>query len=210
MLCPYCRGTSPTGARFCTECGAALPRCRACGATVSPTHRFCGACGAPLVTGPSGVMEATAETVALLPSGAVAGAERKPPTLVVAAEPEHGVRALLHVQLPIPPGGEEAARAFYGGLLGLEEIPKPPSLRARGGLWYRVGALELHLGVEPQFRPARNARPAFAVDQLLRLREHLERHGVPTRDDPALPDRTRFHCEDPFGNRLEFAPYEDK
>jgi hypothetical protein len=115
---------------------------------------------------------------------------------------------MLHVQLAIPAGGEAQGRAFYGGLLGLDEIPKLPALRERGGLWFRVGMLELHLGVERDFRPARKAHPAFSVDHLERFRRHLEGHGVATRDDVALPDRLRFYCDDPFGNRLEFVQAE--
>jgi hypothetical protein len=167
---------------------------------VSPAHKFCGGCGVPLVTGPSGLMEPAA-------SGPRVAAEGELTLRVLAAggEPAGAIRALLHVQLAIPPGGEEAARAFYGGLLALEEIPKPPALRGRGGVWYRVGVLELHLGVEQGFRPARKAHPAFAVAHLQRLRDHLQRHRIVTRDDTSLPDRARFYCDDPFGNRLEFV-----
>jgi catechol 2,3-dioxygenase-like lactoylglutathione lyase family enzyme len=115
------------------------------------------------------------------------------------------VGAILHVQLAMPSGREAEARAFYGGLLGLDEIAKPSVLQARGGVWFRLGAQELHLGGDAEFRPARKAHPAFSVDHPERLRRRLEAHGVPTRDDIALPDRRRFYCDDPFGNRLEFV-----
>jgi catechol 2,3-dioxygenase-like lactoylglutathione lyase family enzyme len=114
------------------------------------------------------------------------------------------VGAILHVQIAIPEGGEETARAFYGGLLGLNEIEKPSVLRARGGIWFRTGAQELHLGIDAEFRPARKAHPAFAVDHLERLRRRLQQHGIAIHDDATLPDRARFYCDDPFGNRLEF------
>jgi catechol 2,3-dioxygenase-like lactoylglutathione lyase family enzyme len=112
--------------------------------------------------------------------------------------------ALHHVQLAAPPECEEVARSFYGGLLGLEELPKPEGLRGRGGVWFRCGAHEIHIGVEQDFRPARKAHPAFLVDDLDGLRERLERSGVSVREDVPLPGYRRFHASDPFGNRLEF------
>jgi hypothetical protein len=170
---------------------------------VSLSHKFCAACGSPLVTGPTGLLEG---------AGGGDAARREPggsEALARLGAPPHGrVHALLHVQLAIPAGGEGRSRAFYGGLLGLDEIPKPPVLGERGGVWFRVGTLELHLGVEREFRPARKAHPAFVVEQLERLRRHLEGHGVATRDDVALADRVRFYCDDPFGNRLEFVQAE--
>ena len=64
------------------------------------------------------------------------------------------VLGIDHVQLAIPPGGEERARWFYGQVLGLVEVPKPEALRGRGGLWFQAGPVQLHLGVEPQMRPS--------------------------------------------------------
>lgn len=203
MACPHCHAESPASARFCTACGLGLPRCRACGGTVSPSHRYCGACGIPLVTGPSGVMEAAraGEVAAVV----AAGGDLPFPTLPGDPAVAVTIGGLLHVQLAMPAGREAEARAFYSGLLGLDEIPKPAPLQSRGGVWFRLGAQELHLGVEADFRPARKAHPALAVDHPERLRRRLEAHGVPTRDDIALPDRGRFYCDDPFGNRLEFV-----
>jgi hypothetical protein len=203
MICSLCQASSPAGARFCTECGGALPRCRACGGAVSLAHKFCATCGSPLVTGPTGLLEGTGGGDAVRREP---GRSEAVPRIVA---PPHGrVHALLHVQLAIPAGGEVKSRTFYGGILGLDEIPKPSVLRERGGVWFRVGTLELHLGVESEFRPARKAHPAFAVEHLERLRRHLEGHGVATRDDVALADRVRFYCDDPFGNRLEFVQAE--
>jgi Double zinc ribbon len=206
MNCPMCQASNPAGALFCTECGTALPRCRACGGSVSLAHKFCAACGVPLVTGPTGLLDGPAGGD---PVGQESGGVGVVPRVVTIGRPAHGrVRALLHVQVAIPAGGEARGRAFYGGLLGLDEIPKPAALRERGGLWYRIGTLELHLGAESDFRPARKAHPAFAVEHLERLRRHLQAHGVSTRDDVILPDRTGFYCDDPFGNRLEFVQAE--
>ncbi|HZT90968.1 MAG TPA: hypothetical protein VFA05_02920 [Gaiellaceae bacterium] len=105
-----------------------------------------------------------------------------------------------HVQVAAPAGCEEQARAFYGGLLGLEELPKPAALAARGGCWFRTGEQQLHVGVETRFAPARKAHPAFVVDELDALAARL---GDVEWDDE-LPGVRRFYARDPFGNRLEF------
>ncbi len=115
--------------------------------------------------------------------------------------------ALHHVQLAIPPGAEDEARRFYGELLGMDEITKPPELAGRGGAWFRSGELELHLGVEAGFRPARKAHPAIDVGDgsaLDELAERLSAAGAGVRSDGLLPGYRRFYVEDPFGNRLEF------
>jgi len=111
---------------------------------------------------------------------------------------------LDHVQVAMPPGGEDAARAFYRDLLGLAELPKPAELGHRGGCWFALGDRQLHLGVEADFRPARKAHVALAVSDLGALRERLGAAGVVVRDDVPLDDRRRFFADDPFGNRTEF------
>jgi catechol 2,3-dioxygenase-like lactoylglutathione lyase family enzyme len=111
---------------------------------------------------------------------------------------------LHHVQLALPPGGEDACREFYVGVLGLTEVEKPPVLAARGGLWVRADGLELHLGVEADFRPQRKAHPGIVVADLDSLAERLQRHGSPVTWDDAFPGMRRFYSEDAFGNRLEF------
>lgn len=112
--------------------------------------------------------------------------------------------ALHHVQLAMPEGREDEARAFYGGLLGLEEEEKPEALAARGGVWFRRGELRLHLGVETPFAAARKAHPALEVRGLGALADRLERAGLAPRWDGALPGMRRFYVDDPFGNRIEF------
>jgi catechol 2,3-dioxygenase-like lactoylglutathione lyase family enzyme len=109
-----------------------------------------------------------------------------------------------HVQLAAPEGCEAAAREFYGDILDLKELEKPPALRARGGCWFQCGSQQLHVGVEREFRPAKKAHPAFAVRNLNNLREALFAHGIRVIDDEAIPDTPRFFAEDPWGNRLEF------
>ena len=112
------------------------------------------------------------------------------------------VVAIEHVQLAMPPGGEAEARAFYAGLLGIPEVPKPPDLAKRGGAWFEDGALKIHLGVEVDFRPARKAHPALLVRDLRALVERLRAAGVDVRDEP-LEGHDRVYVADPFGNLLE-------
>ena len=110
---------------------------------------------------------------------------------------------LDHVQLAMPAGGEAEARRFYGQVLGLEELPKPAALAARGGAWFRAGTVELHLGVEADFRPARKAHPALRVEGLTTLIVRCVNAGHPVERDVPLPGIERVHVADPFGNRLE-------
>jgi catechol 2,3-dioxygenase-like lactoylglutathione lyase family enzyme len=109
-----------------------------------------------------------------------------------------------HVQLAMPAGGEDAARRFYGGVLGLEEMPEPAALTGRGGAWFRSGAVQLHLGVETDFRPARKAHPALRVEGLTTLIVRCVDAGYPVERDVPLPGLERVHVSDPFGNRIEF------
>ena len=112
---------------------------------------------------------------------------------------------LHHIQLAMPEGEEEAALKFYGAILGLTQVAKPPELAPRGGLWFRDGALEVHLGIEEPFTPARKAHPAFLVRNLATLRELIETAGYRVTDDVALEGFHRCHVRDPFGNRLELV-----
>jgi catechol 2,3-dioxygenase-like lactoylglutathione lyase family enzyme len=109
------------------------------------------------------------------------------------------VAALDHVQVAAPPGCEEAARAFYGELLGLEEVEKPEPLRGRGGVWFK----QLHVGVEEDFRPARKAHPALRVSDIDALATRLTSRGNAVEWDEALPGIRRFYTSDPWGNRVE-------
>jgi catechol 2,3-dioxygenase-like lactoylglutathione lyase family enzyme len=114
-----------------------------------------------------------------------------------------GVLRIEHVQLAMPAGEEDAARAFYVHVLGLEEVAKPPVLAGRGGAWFTGGAAHIHLGVDPDFRPARKAHPALVVDDLDGLAERLRKEGHPVRPDEPFGGLRRLHTEDPFGNRIE-------
>jgi catechol 2,3-dioxygenase-like lactoylglutathione lyase family enzyme len=109
-----------------------------------------------------------------------------------------------HVQIACPADSEDALRAFYGGVLGLAEIEKPPVLARRGGCWFRGHGIELHLGVEADFRPARKAHPGLLVQRIDDWADRLEAAGYPVTFDGDFPGMRRFYSEDPHGNRLEF------
>jgi catechol 2,3-dioxygenase-like lactoylglutathione lyase family enzyme len=110
---------------------------------------------------------------------------------------------LDHVQLAMPAGQEAAARAFYSGVLGLTEEAKPANLAVRGGAWFRRGALRLHLGVDPDFRPAGKAHPALLVRGLTELAARCLAAGFPPITDEPLEGFDRVYVLDPFGNRIE-------
>jgi catechol 2,3-dioxygenase-like lactoylglutathione lyase family enzyme len=110
-----------------------------------------------------------------------------------------------HVQLAAPRGCEPAARQFFGDLLGLEELEKPERLRSRGGCWFKIGARQLHIGVEEAFRPATKAHPAFAVSDIDALFARLDAAKVACAWDQPVGGVRRFYATDPWGNRLEFT-----
>jgi catechol 2,3-dioxygenase-like lactoylglutathione lyase family enzyme len=108
-----------------------------------------------------------------------------------------------HVQLAMPAGREADAIAFYQGLLGVPERPKPPHLAVRGGCWFEGEGVKVHLGVEADFVPARKAHPALLVDDLPGLIERLAAAGVEVRDESGLDGYLQRYVDDPFGNRIE-------
>jgi catechol 2,3-dioxygenase-like lactoylglutathione lyase family enzyme len=114
-----------------------------------------------------------------------------------------------HVQLAAPPGCEEEARRFFGELLGLEEVEKPEPLQARGGVWFRVGAQQLHVGVDPAFTPARKAHPAFAVTGYDAVVARLRAAGIDVADDEPIPGVRRCYVADPWENRIELVAVEN-
>ena len=108
-----------------------------------------------------------------------------------------------HVQLAMPAGGEEQARGFYGGILGLPEVPKPPELARRGGCWFESDRVKIHLGVDKTFHPATKAHPGLLVSGLRGIIEQCRTQGIDIIDDAPLPGYDRVFLSDPFGNRLE-------
>jgi catechol 2,3-dioxygenase-like lactoylglutathione lyase family enzyme len=119
------------------------------------------------------------------------------------------LEAIDHVQLAAPPGCEAEARRFFAELLGLEELEKPAALRARGGVWFRVGEQQLHVGVEQEFAAARKAHPAFAVSRYDELLARLRAAGVPVTDDASIPGVRRCYVADPWGSRIELVAVEN-
>jgi GNAT superfamily N-acetyltransferase len=116
------------------------------------------------------------------------------------------ITAVDHVQVAAPPGSEDAARAFYGELLGLAELEKPAALRARGGAWFAVGDQQLHVGIEDPFAPARKAHPALRLPRAGALRALAAR--LDAAGHTVAWDGPRCYVADPFGNRLELiAPH---
>jgi hypothetical protein len=107
------------------------------------------------------------------------------------------------VQLAMPDGEDAAAVAFYAETLGLTQVPKPEELSPRGGVWFASGDLELHLGVEDQFRPAVKAHPAILVEGLGKVRARIEEAGYKVSDTVQIHGFDRLYVRDPFGNRLE-------
>lgn len=103
----------------------------------------------------------------------------------------------------MPRGAEAKARAFYADLLGMVELPKPPELAKRGGCWFQSGAVQIHLGVEEDFRPAKKAHPAVRCRDYDSLLAHLRAAGIAVTEDTSIPSVRRCHVFDPFGNRLE-------
>ncbi len=114
------------------------------------------------------------------------------------------IGSIDHVQIAIPIGGEDAAHAFYGDLLGLTEVAKPAELAGRGGAWFEQGGVRVHLGVEADFRAARKAHVAFRVDSVRQLALDAAAAGYEVKDDDPLQGVDRIFVFDPFGNRLEF------
>lgn len=109
-----------------------------------------------------------------------------------------------HVQITIPKGAEEEARRFYCGVMGLTEIPKPDSLKSRGGFWLRLGDLEIHVGTEEGVdRHQTKAHLAYQVEDLTSWRHHLTTHDAHILNSVPIPGFDRFELRDPFGNRLE-------
>ncbi len=114
------------------------------------------------------------------------------------------IYAIDHIQIAMPPNEEERARAFYGAVLGLKEVPKPAELAKRGGVWFEQGTAKIHLGVEKDFKPARKAHPALLVDDLSALVAHCLKAGFHvSAEQPPLAGYYRVHVADPFGNRIE-------
>ena len=116
-------------------------------------------------------------------------------------------KAIDHVQLAAPAGSEETARKFFKDLLGFEEIDKPEELKKRGGVWFQFGRIQIHVGVEEPFLPAKKAHPALEVENIDSLKKYLTDNDIKVIDDNNLPGANRFYLFDPFGNRIEILEW---
>lgn len=117
------------------------------------------------------------------------------------------IKRIDHVQICIPKGGEDEARRFYSGILGLEEIEKPDSLKPSGGVWFKAGNAELHLGVEDNIVKTKS-HPAFAIENINEVKKYLDGNGVKIKEEIQIPGRQRFSFYDPFGNRMELLEFD--
>ena len=116
-------------------------------------------------------------------------------------------KAIDHIQLAAPKGSENRARKFFIDILGFEEMEKPEKLKKRGGVWFRNGNTQIHIGVEEPFAPAKKAHPAFEVENIEAMKKHLIANGIEVIEDNNLPGANRFYTLDPFGNRIEMLEW---
>lgn len=115
------------------------------------------------------------------------------------------ITAVNHVQVTIPKGTEAEARAYYCGVLGLEEIPKPKPLQPNGGFWLQLGALQVHIGTEDNpHRANSKAHIAYQITSAEHWKQRFAEAGYETTPGTPIPGFVRFDTRDPFGNRLEF------
>ncbi|MBS4201370.1 glyoxalase [Bacillus sp. FJAT-49732] len=117
-------------------------------------------------------------------------------------------KAIDHIQLAAPKGSEELARHFFNRILGFAEIEKPEVLKKNGGVWFAYGNVQIHVGTEDPFSPAKKAHPAFEVENLEALKQHLLKYAVDIIEDNNLPGAKRFYVADPFGNRIELLEWD--
>jgi len=113
------------------------------------------------------------------------------------------ILSIDHVQIAIPVASEDRARTFYSGILGFSEVAKPAEMAERKSIWFVAGGVNLHLGLEPDFHPAKRAHPAFVVNGLDAILAACERAGFSSKPDTSFNGLRRAHVFDPFGNRLE-------
>ncbi|PLR95108.1 VOC family protein [Bacillus sp. T33-2] len=120
---------------------------------------------------------------------------------------EFSFKAIDHIQLAAPKGSEDMAREFFGNTLGFAEIEKPEELKKRGGVWFGIGKVQIHIGIEEPFIQARKAHPAFEVENIKALMKHLKENNIEIIEDNNLPGAERFYVNDPFGNRIEILEW---
>ena len=118
-------------------------------------------------------------------------------------------KAIDHIQLAAPKGSENVSRRFFSGILGFEEIEKPDTLKKNGGVWFASGNIQIHIGIEEPFSPAKKAHPAFEINNLEQLKKHLSNNKIDFLEDDKLPNANRIYIFDPFGNRIELLEWNE-
>ncbi|MGE7878622.1 VOC family protein [Peribacillus muralis] len=116
-------------------------------------------------------------------------------------------KSIDHFQLVSPIGSEDISRSFYHGILKLREVEKPETLKANGGVWFEAGSINIHIGTEEPFIPARKAHPALEIENLSALKQHLIANEISFIEDERLPGANRIYVADPFGNRIEILEW---
>lgn len=118
-------------------------------------------------------------------------------------------KAIDHIQLAAPKGSENVSRQFFSGILGFEEIEKTDTLKKNGGVWFASGNIQIHIGIEEPFSPAKKAHPAFEINNLEQLKKHLSNNKIDFLEDDKLPNANRIYIFDPFGNRIELLEWNE-
>ena len=116
------------------------------------------------------------------------------------------IKELSHVNVTVPPSLEEAAKHFYGVIMGLQEVPKPAESKGRGGAWYQLGAVQLHLSREDAPDNSSKRHVCYSVADLTEAEQQFRDAGVEViPDELPIPGCPRFYVHDPGGNRIEIA-----
>lgn len=115
------------------------------------------------------------------------------------------IRGIDHVQIAVPRALEAECLAFYRHLLGLPEIEKPVELKARGGAWFQLANLQMHIGVDPEPSPKSKRHVCFLVPDLKAAKSNVVEHGIAIEEESAAEGLSRFFIRDPAGNRIEIG-----
>ena len=119
-----------------------------------------------------------------------------------------GIVGIDHVQIAVPRALEAETLRFYREVFALPEIPKPEELRARGGAWFQIGTLQMHIGVDPDPAnppPKSKRHICFLTNDLAAAKAHAQAHGVAIEEESVAEGLSRFFVRDPAGNRIEIG-----
>ncbi|HKO45167.1 MAG TPA: VOC family protein [Pyrinomonadaceae bacterium] len=118
-----------------------------------------------------------------------------------------GTIKLHHVNVTVPAALEEAAKSFYGNVLGLKQIEKPDGPRKYVGAWYQIGKSQLHLSIEKEPRNQdSNRHVCYSVLDVARALETVRAGGIEVVSEKQLVNGgSRFFVRDPAGNLIEIT-----